>query len=161
MSAASARWLRGAAVYNVLWGGGVALFAPGPAWKCVGMMVLVYAPGYWAAARRPLPELVAVGLLGKTLGPVGFVWAYAHGMLPPAFGLVVLANDVLWWPAFVRYLRETTRAPVAIAASPAPTAATARKRAAASGPPSSHPNVMHTASVISSSPTRSTRPLVS
>ena len=49
---------------------------------------------------------MAVGLLGKILGPVGFVWAAATGRLPLAFGLVVLANDVLWWPAFVAYLRR-------------------------------------------------------
>ena len=74
------------------------------------MMVLCYAPGYWLASRRPLPELVAVGLLGKVLGPAGFAYAYATGALPLAFGLVVLANDVVWWPSFVRYLRETSPA---------------------------------------------------
>jgi len=43
----------------------VVVFAVPVAWKCVGMMVACYAPGYWWAARRPLPEIVAVGLLGK------------------------------------------------------------------------------------------------
>jgi hypothetical protein len=110
VSTASRRWLRSAAVYNAAWGTTVVLAADAVAWKCVGMMVLCYAPGYWLASRRPLPELVAVGLLGKVLGPVGFAYAYATGALTPAFGLVVLANDVVWWPSFVRYLRETTPA---------------------------------------------------
>jgi hypothetical protein len=117
----SQRRLRAAAAYNAAWGGGVVLVVADTAWKCVGMMVLCYAPGYWLASRKPLPELVAVGLLGKVLGPLGFVYAYASGRLPLAFGLVVLANDVVWWPSFVRYLRETARMPPAPrAASSAP-----------------------------------------
>ena len=100
------RWLYAAAVYNVLWGGAVVLFVHPVAWKCVGMLVACYAPGYWLAARRPHPELVAVGLLGKVLGPAGFAWAAATGRLPLAFGLVIVANDLIWWPAFVTYLRR-------------------------------------------------------
>ena len=100
------RWLYAAAAYNLLWGGAVVLFAGPVAWKCVGMLVGCYAPGYWWAARRPHPELVGVGLLGKILGPAGFVWAAATGRLPLAFGLVIVANDLVWWLAFVTYLRR-------------------------------------------------------
>jgi small multidrug resistance pump len=100
------RWMYAAAVYNALWGLGVVLFAGPVAWKCVGMLVGCYAPGYWWAARRPHPELVGVGLLGKILGPAGFAWAAATGRLPLAFGLVIVANDLVWWPAFVTYLRR-------------------------------------------------------
>jgi hypothetical protein len=107
MSAASRGWLCAAAAYNTVWGTVVVVAADAVAWKCVGMMVLCYAPGYWLASRRPLPELVAVGLLGKVLGPVGFAYAYATGALPLEFGLVIVVNDVVWWPAFVRYLRES------------------------------------------------------
>jgi hypothetical protein len=28
------------------------------------------------------------------------------GRLPLAFGLVIVANDLVWWPAFVTYLRR-------------------------------------------------------
>jgi hypothetical protein len=98
------RWMYAAAAYNALWGVGVVVFAGPVAWKCVGMLVACYAPGYWWAARRPLPEIVAIGLLGKILGPIGFVWAVATGRLPLAFGFVILANDVVWWPAFAAYL---------------------------------------------------------
>ena len=111
MSAASRRALAAAAAYNLVWGGGVVLLAGDVAGQCVGMMVLCYAPGYWLASRRPLPELVAVGLLGKVLGPVGFAWALATGRLPASFALVIVANDVVWWPSFVRYLREARTSP--------------------------------------------------
>jgi small multidrug resistance pump len=152
VSAASRRWLRAAAVYNLLWGGGVALLAHAVAWKCVGMMVLCYAPGYWLASRRLLPELVAVGLLGKVLGPVGFGWALATHRLPVAFALVVAANDVVWWPSFVRYLREAANA---VAASSRSTAPTETNSAAANGPPSSQPNSAQTKTAIAISPNRS------
>jgi hypothetical protein len=49
---------------------------------------------------------VGVGLLGKILGPAGFAWAAATGRLSLAFGLVIVANDLVWWPAFVTYLRR-------------------------------------------------------
>jgi hypothetical protein len=107
VSRRSQRWLTAAAAYNAVAGTVFVLAAPGAAWKCVGMIILVYALGYWFASRRPNPELVAVGLLGKVLGPIGFVWAVAAGLLPLWFGLVIVSNDVIWWPAFVRYLRET------------------------------------------------------
>jgi hypothetical protein len=75
------------------------------------MLVLVYVPAYWWAARRPSqhPELIAVAVLGKVLGPVGFAWAAATGRLPPAFGLTIVANDLVWLPAFVLYLRAAAR----------------------------------------------------
>ena len=120
MSRGSERWLRAAAAYNLVWGAAVALGAHDVAWKCVGMMVLVYAPGYWLASRRPLPELVAVGLLGKVLGPLGFLWALATARLPASFALVVVTNDLLWWPAFIRYLREARTSPARRGGSSAP-----------------------------------------
>jgi len=53
------------------------------------------------------PDLMGqVGRLGKVLGPIGFVWATATGRLPLQFGLVILMNNVVWWPAFVAYLRR-------------------------------------------------------
>ena len=95
-----------AAVYNALWGLGVVLFAGPVAWKCVGMLVGCYAPGYLVGGSAAHPELVGVGLLGKILGPAGFAWAAATGRLSLAFGVVIVANDLVWWPAFVTYLRR-------------------------------------------------------
>lgn len=117
-------WFYAAAVYNVVWGGVNALFphfffqAIGmplpntlPIWQVVGMFVLVYAPGYWWAARSPARHrhLIFIGLLGKLLGPIGFLWSVAGGQLPLAFGLTILTNDLIWWPAFWLYLRDATK----------------------------------------------------
>ncbi|HEY7122370.1 MAG TPA: hypothetical protein VH540_00335 [Ktedonobacterales bacterium] len=117
-------WFYAAALYNLLWGSLTILFpqlffqligAPVPSllplWQCIGMFVLVYAPAYFWAGRHPErhAHLITIGLLGKVLGPIGFVWAVANGQLPLAFGLVNLTNDVLWWPSFALYLRAAVR----------------------------------------------------
>ena len=108
-------WFYAAAAYNLAWGAWVVLFpeaifnlirmkAPEPIaiWQCVGMMVLAFAPGYWLIARDPhrYSALVWIGLLGKTLGPIGFVIAAVRGQLPWSFGSVLVLNDLMWHPAF-------------------------------------------------------------
>lgn len=117
-------WLLAAAGYNLLWGSATVLFPewlfqvtgmPAPAalplWQVVGMFVLVFAPGYWWAAQYPLRHrhLVLTGLLGKLLGPLGFAWAAATAQLPLVFGLTILTNDLLWWPAFALFVRDAAR----------------------------------------------------
>jgi hypothetical protein len=118
-------WLYAAALYNLLWGALTILFPDAlfrllhlplpsypPLWQVVGMFVLVYAPGYAWAARRPSRHghLILLGMLGKVLGPMGFLWAAITGQLPWRFGLVILTNDLLWWPAFTGYLQAAARA---------------------------------------------------
>jgi hypothetical protein len=117
-------WLRAAAAYNALWGGLVVLFpgavfaligAPAPSyrplWQVVGMLVMLYAPAYWWASRDPVRHrhLVLIGLAGKVLGPAGFAWSLATGQLPAGFALVILTNDLLWWPAFGLFVRDAAR----------------------------------------------------
>ena len=117
-------WFYAAALYNFIWGSVTILFptlffelisAPQPTyqalWQVVGMFVLVYAPAYWWAARRPgyHRHLIVIGLLGKILGPIGFVWSASQGLLPLAFGWTILTNDLIWWPAFGLYVRDTAR----------------------------------------------------
>lgn len=117
-------WLYAAAIYNLLWGSINVLFpellfnmlgvpAPSvlPLWGVVGMFVLVYAPAYWWAARYPdrHAHIVLIGMLGKILGPVGFVWSAFTGQLPLAFGWTILTNDLIWWPALARYLQTAAR----------------------------------------------------
>ena len=116
-------WFGAAALYNLMWGSLNILFPrlffdligmPPPSflpiWQVVGMLVLVYAPGYWWAARYPERHrhLIFIGFLGKVLGPIGFAWALATGQLPLAFGWTILTNDLIWLPAFALYMREMT-----------------------------------------------------
>ena len=114
-------WFYAAALYNLAWGTIVVLFpralfdviavpAPSllPLWQVAGMLVLVYAPGYWWVARHPARHrhLVVIGFLGKILGPLGFAWSVAAGQLPLAFGWTILTNDLVWWPVFALFLRD-------------------------------------------------------
>lgn len=71
-------------------------------WQCLGMVIGVYGIGYALAARDPLRHwpIVLVGLVGKVLGPVGFVHAALAGRLPWRFGWLVVANDLAWWIPF-------------------------------------------------------------
>jgi hypothetical protein len=110
------RWtLLAAAVYNVLWGTWVVLLPNqffdlvGMAqpthvsiWQCVGMIVGVYGIGYAIAAMRPLRHwpIVLVGLLGKLLGPIGYVDGVLFRGLDPAFGWTIPTNDLIWWVPF-------------------------------------------------------------
>lgn len=116
---ASASWMKAvlwaAAVYNVVWGSAVILFPtatlelmhfpPQPTpqlWQCIGMIVGVYGVGYGLAAGDPcrLWPLVFVGLLGKILGPLGFLDAALHGLLPWSAGWTIVMNDMIWWFPF-------------------------------------------------------------
>jgi hypothetical protein len=113
-------WFYAAAVYNFAWGvwailQPAAIFellgmvAPMPLafWQVVGMMVLVWTPAYLWVASAPSrhPHFIVIALLGKVLGPIGFVVAVSSGTLPLAFAPVIVANDLVWWPAFSAYLR--------------------------------------------------------
>jgi len=119
------RWLRAAAIYNVVWGAWCVLFpnafwslvgmAPPNylfLWQCIGMIIGVYGVGYWVAASdvaRHWP-IVLVGLLGKIFGPIGFLWAWlVEKSVPAHFGLTILTNDILWWAAFGLALRYAWR----------------------------------------------------
>jgi small multidrug resistance pump len=114
-------WLLAAAGYNLAWGtvnalapraifDALGLRPPSEPsfWQVVGMFVLLYGVAYLWAARDPVRHrhLIAIGLLGKLGGPVGFVWSATTGALPLSFGIVILTNDVLWWPALSRCLWE-------------------------------------------------------
>ncbi len=117
-----------AGVYNLVWGA-VVVLVPDltfrllgvdlgedaaitlAVWQCVGMIVGVYGLGYLAAARDPARHwpIVLVGLLGKILGPIGFVDAAMRGVLPWTMGWTILTNDLAWWIPFLLMLRLAWR----------------------------------------------------
>ena len=120
-------WFYAAAIYNAVWGAFVSLFpaqlfkwigmtppVPLAIFQAVGMMVGVYAIGYYLLARDPKRYcgLVWVGLAGKVLGPIGFVWAASRGELPWSFGWVNVTNDLIWLPAFCMFAWKFARKPL-------------------------------------------------
>lgn len=118
-------WFYAAAIYNVLWGSFVVIWphaffdllgmprANYPAlFQSIGMIVGVYALGYWLIARDParFGPFVYVGLLGKIFGPIGFLFTALRGELPWAFGWINVMNDIVWLPVFVLFALELRRA---------------------------------------------------
>lgn len=116
--------LMAAALYNGLWGAFIVFFPNAlfqwsaltpprypEIWQCVGMVVGVYSVGYLVAAFRPLTHwpIVLVGLLGKVLGPIGFVGAHLQGTFNATFGLTIVTNDLIWWIPFILILRARYR----------------------------------------------------
>ncbi|MDW3686437.1 hypothetical protein RA280_32800 [Cupriavidus sp. CV2] len=106
--------LRLAAIYNLLYAVVLSLWpaqifdwlgmpaTPDAMIRCIGMMVGVYALGYWIAAQDMLRywPLVVVGLVGKTLGPLGFLHGALTGVFAWKSGLFVLFSDLSWWVPF-------------------------------------------------------------
>lgn len=116
--------LLAAGLYNIVWGASVILapaaffkFAGMPLpvypqiWQCVGMIVGVYGVGYLIAASDPLRHwpITLVGLLGKILGPIGFISALLSGELPLTFGLTIITNDLIWWVPFAAILYQARK----------------------------------------------------
>ena len=82
-------------------------------WGCRGMVVGVYGLLYLHAARRldQARPIIAIGLLGKLLGPAGLVaTAAAAGDLPPRMLALLALNDLVWWLPFTLFLLEGSRA---------------------------------------------------
>jgi small multidrug resistance pump len=120
-----ARCLVAAGIYNLLWGG-LTVLAPNWLfnltgmdrpnypfiWQCVGMIVGVYGIGYIAAASDPIRHwpIVLVGFLGKIFGPLGYAMGVIKGEVPPAFGVTLPTNDLIWWVPFALILAHAWRA---------------------------------------------------
>jgi len=66
-------------------------------WQCVGMVVGVYGVAYaYAAERLDLGRpLIAVGLLGKVLGPIGLAFTVQAGEWPLRTLPLCAFNDLI------------------------------------------------------------------
>ena len=116
--------LKISAIYNITWGSWVVLFpshffvltqmnVPDQLmiWQGMGMVIGVYGLGYWWAAQNPVLHwpIVAVGLLGKVLGPLGFFINYFDQKVPFSFFYTLITNDFIWWIPFFLILKEANR----------------------------------------------------
>ena len=116
--------LRFAAVYNLLAGACMIIFVhEGYKWlaipkpqlvmpdQLVGMLVAIFGIGYWLVSRDPLTNrnVLLLGLLSKTLGPLLSFYYVAVGKLPPSFVLILLVSDLIYIPLFAIILRRLYR----------------------------------------------------
>jgi hypothetical protein len=80
-------------------------------WSALGMVVGVYGLAYFYAARRldRAWPFIAIGLLGKIIGPIGWLLAVLDGALPAQTFILIAFNDILWWLPFSLFLLEESR----------------------------------------------------
>ena len=80
-------------------------------WACLGMVIGLYGLGYAYAAWRldRAAPFIAIGLLGKLLGPVGWIAAVASGEWPTRTFTLIMFNDIVWWAPFGLFLADETR----------------------------------------------------
>jgi hypothetical protein len=82
-------------------------------WSCLGMVIGVYGLGYAYVAWKPGggDVIALLGLIGKVLGPVGWLIAVSQGDLPARTFPLIVFNDLMWWYPFLAYLlrREPRR----------------------------------------------------
>jgi hypothetical protein len=103
-------------------------------WACLGMVIGLYGLIYLQVAftdpkcrssaviiagRRIEYDvtkfLIAIGLVGKILGPIGFVFAVRNGELPLRMMPIIALDDLIWWVPFTMYLIDRTRIADALA----------------------------------------------
>lgn len=80
-------------------------------WRCLGMVVglygVLYAQATWKldAGRT----IIAVGLVGKILGPLGWMMTVHSGEWPRRTFVLIVFNDLIWWLPFSLFLLEGSR----------------------------------------------------
>jgi small multidrug resistance pump len=112
------RLFRAAALYNIAWGTTM-VFYPNLMFDFFGLRRLNYpfvmsgmalciglfGYAYWVVAQdlRRYPQMVVIGFLGKTLGPIGWLWTVIAGVLPLRTMWINVFNDLVWLPFFIGY----------------------------------------------------------
>ncbi len=94
-------------------------------WSCLGMVVGTYGLAYGYAALkldRAVP-FIAIGLIGKVLGPIGWVLTVRSGEWPVRTFTLILFNDLVWWLPFGLFLIDGTRIGERVRAAAAPACA--------------------------------------
>ena len=94
-------------------------------WSCLGMVVGTYGLGYAYAAFRldRAAPFILIGLVGKTLGPIGWLLTVRSGEWPVRTFTLILFNDLVWWLPFVLFLIDGTSVGARVRAAAAPACA--------------------------------------
>src|SRR2546422_8105014 len=94
-------------------------------WSCLGMVVGTYGLGYAYAALRleRAAPFIVIGLIGKVLGPIGWVLTVRSGEWPLRTFPLVLFNDLVWWLPFALFLIDGTQSGARLRAAAGPACA--------------------------------------
>jgi small multidrug resistance pump len=71
-------------------------------WQGTGLVIFLYGVGYWIASTNPRKHwsVILIGLMAKTLGPVGIAWSVWQRQIPGRVLLLIPINDIVWWVPF-------------------------------------------------------------
>lgn len=80
-------------------------------WQGTGLVIALLGVGYAIASFDPRRHyaVVLVGLLAKTLGPMGLLWSVWQGALPSDVLVLLPWNDLIWLLPFAWIVREGLR----------------------------------------------------
>lgn len=70
----------------------------------MGFMMALFGLIYLEVPRGVNDRLIAIAVLGKFLGPMGWLWAALSGEFPAQALWIPLFHDLVWWPFFARFL---------------------------------------------------------
>lgn len=75
---------------------------------CLAMVIGLYGLLYIEVALRLQRgwSIVAIGLIGKVLGPVGMIYLIVSQKWPIRAASLCLFNDLIWWIPFSMYLYD-------------------------------------------------------
>lgn len=109
-----------AGIYNIFWGIIVVLFPNQlfalagmeisnypELFQCIGMMIAVFGVAYIAAYHDPVKywPIVLAGLIGRILGPIGFIIGVIEKKFTWMAGLTIITNDLIWILPFFLILK--------------------------------------------------------
>lgn len=80
-------------------------------WQGTGLVIVLFGIGYVIAATNPLQHwvIVLLGLLGKSLGPIGMTWSVYHGDVSRKVLYLIPINDLIWLIPFALILLQVLR----------------------------------------------------
>ena len=75
-------------------------------WQGTGLVIVLFGIGYRIAATNPLKRwnIVLIGFLGKSLGPIGMTWSVFHGRVSRRVLCLIPINDLIWLIPFALIL---------------------------------------------------------
>lgn len=75
-------------------------------WQFIGMIAACFGVGFWIASSDPVRHwlMIAVGLVGGILTPLGFWSGVERGHLPASATWMIALHDVIWWVPFAAIL---------------------------------------------------------
>jgi small multidrug resistance pump len=77
-------------------------------WQGTGLVIVLFGVGYVIASTNPLQHwsIVLIGLLGKSLGPIGMAWSVYHGQVSSKVLYLMPINDLVWLIPFALILQR-------------------------------------------------------